>query len=188
MSVFGIILVRIFPVFSRIRTEYGEIRSTNTFYAASRSTKIDYSPRNSLKIKQLTAFGKTEFDNATYGLYISLTTIFKNDNLKYIAMSQRRFINYFLLFYIFFPSLFSFKLSLFKPSCTKRHHVYNLYRISYILSFYYLMYCILTEICIGWRFLQDCFCRYPPKIICAVTNESLIAHKLIKRAPEKQNL
>ena len=104
MSVFGIILVRIFPVFSRIRTEYGEIRSTNTFYAASRSTKIDYSPRNSLKIKQLTAFGKTEFDNATYGLYISLTTIFKNDNLKYTAMSQKRSFNYFLLFYIFFFS------------------------------------------------------------------------------------
>ena len=27
MSVFGVILVRIFPVFSRVGTEYGEIRS-----------------------------------------------------------------------------------------------------------------------------------------------------------------
>ena len=29
MSIFGVILVRIFPTFSRIQTEYGEIRSIN---------------------------------------------------------------------------------------------------------------------------------------------------------------
>ena len=31
MSVFGITLVRIFPAFSRIRTIYGEIRSTSLY-------------------------------------------------------------------------------------------------------------------------------------------------------------
>ena len=31
MSVFGIILVRIFPAFSRIRSEYGEIRSISPY-------------------------------------------------------------------------------------------------------------------------------------------------------------
>ena len=37
-------------------------------------------------------------------------------------------------FTVFFLSLFSFLLSLFKFSCTKKRHVYNLRRISYTLG------------------------------------------------------
>ena len=53
---------------------------------------------------------------------------FKYDSLKYTGISERRSINSFLLFYI---SHISFLLSLFKLSCSKKHYIYDLYRISY---------------------------------------------------------
>ena len=117
-------------------------------------------------------------------IYIHYWLLFsKNDNFKYPTASQRLTFNSFSLFYIFFISSFSFLLSLFKLSCTKKHHVYNLYRISYSLSFWYLMYYIVLEICIGGHFLEDCFNCYLQQIKSVVANESLIPYNLIKRAP-----
>ena len=60
--------------------------------------------------------------------------------------------------------------------------------MSYTLSFYYVMYYIVSEICIGGRFLEDCFYCNSQRIIFAVANESLIPYDLIKRAPETQNV
>ena len=54
----------------------------------------------------------------------------------------------------FFISLFSFLLSPFKLSCTKKNHVYNLYRILYTLSVYYVVNKIVSEIGIGGCFLE----------------------------------
>ena len=63
-------------------------------------------------------------------------------------------------YFKFFSSSFSLLLSLFQLSFLKKHHVYNLYWISYTLSFCYVMYYVLSEICIGRRFLDDCFYCY----------------------------
>ena len=87
-----------------------------------------------------------------------------------------------------FISSFSFLLSILKLSYTKKNHVYNLYRMSYTLRFCVVMYYIVSEICIGGRFLEDCFCCYIQQFISAVANEFLIPYNLINRAPETQNL
>ena len=71
-------------------------------------------------------------------------------------------------------------------SCTKKHNVFNLYRTSDTLSFCYLMCYIVSEICLGGRFLEDCFYCYSQQIISAIANESLIPYNLMKRAPETQ--
>ena len=112
---------------------------------------------------------------------------FKNDNLKYTATSQRRSIHSFLLFYIFFLVVF-FLLFLLKLSCTKKHHVYNMFRIWYTLGFCYVMYYIVSEIYLDGRFLEDCFYCYSRQVISAVANGSLIPYNLIKRAQETQSL
>ena len=59
----------------------------------------------------------------------------------------------------------------------KKHHVYNLYRISYTLSFCYVIYYIVSEIFIGERFLEDgCYC-HSQQFIYANTIESQIHQK-----------
>ena len=73
-------------------------------------------------------------------------------------------------------------------SCTKVHHVYNLYCIWYTLSFCYVTYYTVSKICIDGCFLEDCFYCYSQQIISDVANESLIPYNLIKRAPETQSL
>ena len=103
--------------------------------------------------------------------------VFKKNDLEYTITSQRRCFNSFSLFYILFSHRFShyiFLLSLFKTLCTKKHNVFNLYRISYMLIFYYVMYYIVLEICVGGRFLEDCFYFYSQQIISGIVNESLI--------------
>ena len=114
--------------------------------------------------------------------------IFKNNNVKYRTTSQILTLNSFSLFYIFFISSFSFLLSLFKFSCTMKHHTYNLYRISHTLSFCFVRYYVVSEIRIGGRFLEECFYCYSQQIISDVVNVSLIPYNLIKRAPATQNL
>ena len=113
---------------------------------------------------------------------------FNNDNLKYTATPQGRPWNSFSLFYIFSPNAFFFYY-LFSNSCTKENHVFNLYCISYILSFCYVMYYIVSsKIFIGGHFLEDCFYCYSQQIISVLTNKSLILDNFIKRAPETLNL
>ena len=46
------------------------------------------------------------------------------------------------------------------------------------------MYYIVSDTCIGGRFLEDCFYCYSKQIISAVANEALIQ----KKAQEAQNL
>ena len=101
---------------------------------------------------------------------------FKNDNFKYTTISQRLTL-ILSRFCTFFISSFSFLLSLFKFSSTKKPHVYNLFHISYTLSSCYVH---SARNCIGRRFLKDCFYCYSQKIIYAVTNISLIPHNIIK--------
>ena len=109
---------------------------------------------------------------------------FKNNNLKCTAISKRRYFDRFSLFYIFF-SLLPFLLSLFRLSCKKKRHVYNLYCILCTLNFCYVMYYIVLEICIGGRFLEDCFYCYFQQIISA--NYSYRISDLSKqRTPETQ--
>ena len=119
-------------------------------------------------------------------IIILRVSFFKNDNLKYTPISQRRSFNSFSLFYIFLSSLFL--LSLFRFSRSKQHYVHNLYCISYTSSFCYVMYHIVLEICIDERFLEDFFYCYSQQIIFAVAKESLIPYNLIKRALETQEL
>ena len=107
---------------------------------------------------------------------------FENDNIKYTTTSQRRSFNSFSLFYIFFISSFSFLLSLFKLSCTTKHYVYNLYRVSYTLGFCDVMCYTVSEICIAGRFLEDCFYCFSQQIISAVANESFDPNNLIKNS------
>ena len=119
----------------------------------------------------------------------SWVLVFKSFSLKCTATSQRRSFNSFSLFYIFFSHRLFFLLFLFKVSYTKKHNVLNLYHISYTLSFCYVIYYIVSKICIGGRFLDDCFYCYSRWITPAIANESLTPYKnLIKRAPETQNL
>ena len=62
------------------------------------------------------------------------------------------------------------------------------WRLQYILhmvyfeSFCYVMYYIVSEICIGGHFLEECFYCYSQRIKSAVANKSLIPYNLIKRA------
>ena len=92
---------------------------------------------------------------------------FKNDNLKYTAYLKENLLilspYYTFSFYFIF-----FLLSLWKISGTEKYHVYNLYFISYALSFINLIYYIAPEIFIGECFLEDCFYCYCQQIISAL--------------------
>ena len=103
-------------------------------------------------------------------VYIYYCLLFlKNDNLKYTAISQRRSFNSFLFFfYILFSLIVLCFYYIFSNSlCTKKHHVYNLYRISYTLSFYYVMFYIVLEIFNRRRFLELLFLLlFPASYIC----------------------
>ena len=81
-----------------------------------------------------------------------------------------------------------FLLSLFELSCTKKHQVYNLYRISHTSDFL-LCNVLLSVGSLYWStFVKELLLlRYSQQIISAVANESLIPYN-IKRAPETQNL
>ena len=70
----------------------------------------------------------------------------------------------------------------------KENNVFNLYYISYTLTFCYVVYYEVTYICIDGRFVEDCFCYHSEQIISAIANKYLIPFNLMKRAPETQNL
>ena len=91
------------------------------------------------------------------------------------------------MFLLFHLIVFFFIIYFQTFKCTKKHHVYNLYRLSYTLRFCYLVYSIMSEIYIGGSFLKDCLYCYFQQVISAVTNEYLIPYNFIKRAPETQN-
>ena len=78
-----------------------------------------------------------------------------------------------LILSLCFTFSFSFMVLFFVISCKKKHYVYNLYCISYILRFCYVMYYIVSEIYIGRRFLEDCFYCYFQQLVLAVVKESL---------------
>ena len=100
---------------------------------------------------------------------------FKNDNFKYRTTSQGRSFNSVSLFHIFY--LVFFQLSLFKLLCTK--NITSIINIT-LRSFYYVMYYIVSEICIAERFLWDSFYCYSQQFISAVANEFLIPNNLKK--------
>ena len=114
--------------------------------------------------------------------YFSRMTTF-----KHTTTSQRRPFNSFLLFYSFYLIVFFFIIS-FQTLIRKKDHVYNLYIAYSILSFCYVRYSIVSEICIGGCFLGDCVYCLSQQIISAVANVSLTLYNLIKRTLETQNL
>ena len=60
-------------------------------------------------------------------------------------------------------------------------------RTSYNLSFCYVKYYyIVSEICIGGRFSEDCFHCYSQQI--TIATESLIPYNITKKTPETQNI
>ena len=104
---------------------------------------------------------------------------FKNDNLKYTAMSLRRSFHSFLLFYIFsaiaFFFIISFQIHMHKETS-------SLQSISYIAYSEFLLCNVLhsVEICISGRFLKGCFNCYSQQRISVVAKESLIPYNLIQ--------
>ena len=69
---------------------------------------------------------------------------------------------------------------------TSRLYVSSLRCTSFTLSFCYVMYYIVSEICICGRFLEECFYCYSQQVISVVANKSLNSYNLIKRASETQ--
>ena len=117
-----------------------------------------------MKKKQLIVFGKTGLSSATHDLYALLTNF-----SRMITLNKQQ---HFILSFLF---LFFFSLSLFKLSCTKKYHVYHLYRISYTLSFCNAIYYIVPEIYIGGRFLDDCLnCYYQEFISKSLCDKNLL--------------
>ena len=87
-------------------------------------------------------------------------------------------------FTFFIPSFPLFYL--FANSHAKRNITPMIYIAHHILC---IMYYIVSEICIGGRFLlEDYLVVIPQQIISATANQSLIPYNLIKRAPETQNV
>ena len=108
---------------------------------------------------------------------------FKNDNFKYTTASQRLTFNYLSLFHIFFISSFFLSYYIFSNSYPQRNITSVVYTAYHSESFCCVMYYIVSEICIGGHFLEDCFYCYSQQIKSAVANESLIPHNLMKKAP-----
>ena len=111
---------------------------------------------------------------------------FKKDTFKYTTISQWLTFNSFSWFYIFCPIVFFTIISFQTLMYNEKSHLESISHM-YTLSFCYVMYYIMSEICIGERSLGYCFC-YSQQIIYAVANEYLIPYDLIKRAPETQKL
>ena len=104
---------------------------------------------------------------------------FKNDNLKYTAISLRRSFHSFLLFYIFSAIAFFFIISF---QIRMHKETSSLQSISYIAYSEFLLCNVLhsVEICIGGRFLKGCFNCYSQQRISVVAKESLIPYNLIQ--------
>ena len=101
---------------------------------------------------------------------------FRNDNSKSLNTKQHLKEESFSFSLLFSLIVLSF---LFKLSCTKKHHVYNTHCILYTLSFCYVMYYIVPEICIGWCFLEDSFYRFS-QFLSVVASESIIPYNTVK--------
>ena len=109
---------------------------------------------------------------------------FKKAKFKYTKNISKIMFYFFLIIY-FFSHRF---LPLFKLSRTKKHDVYHLYCIWYTFSILHMVYGFMVLICIGGRFLEDCFWCYSWQIVSVKANESLIPYNLINRTQETQNL
>ena len=67
-----------------------------------------------------------------------------------------------------------FKLTPQRPNYTpkahllvlKKRHIYNLYRISYALSFWLVMYYVVLEVCVGGRLRGLLFLLFVTNDIC----------------------
>ena len=119
--------------------------------------------------------------------YVLLATILQQWLLEIHSDISKKIFQFFLVILQFFLSSLSFLLSL-QTLIHKETSRLNLYCISYTLSFSYVIYYIVSEICIGGRFLEDCFYCYSQQIISAVAKGSLISYNLIQKVPETQNL
>ena len=104
-------------------------------------------------------------------IYILLTTILQEWSLEIHSNISKKISEVFFVISYLFRSLFSFLLSLVKLSRARKHQVYNIYRMSYTLSFCFLMYYMLSEIYIDGRFLEDCFYCHSEQVIPAGARE-----------------
>ena len=106
-----------------------------------------------------------------------IITLNTQQHLKDYLLIISQYFKFFTWFFFFFL------WPLFKLSCTRKHHAYNLYRILHTLSFCFLIYYIVSEICIGGSFLEYWFYCHSKQIISDVANVSQM-YNLTKRAPE----
>ena len=108
---------------------------------------------------------------------------FKNGNVKYTTASQRLTSNFFLLFHIFYLTVFFIVISFQTLMHKETSHLQSILHIVYFEGFCYVMYYIVSEICIGAHFLEGYFHCYFWQIKFVAFNESKISYKLIKSAP-----
>ena len=133
--------------FNYYLTNFQDLSFSNTL-----STKIGYSPRKIFENKVADII--TVIIN--YGLYTYYWLLFfKNGSLKYTYLEEGILI--LAIFLHLFSHCFLFCYFFLKFSCMKNHHVYDLYCMSYTLSFCYAMYHTVLEICFYGRLSDDCF-------------------------------
>ena len=116
---------------------------------------------------------------------------FKNDKLKYTAHLKESNLILSRYFKLFFSHLISFQTLMHKGTSRDQNnlrHQHNLYCISHASIFCYVMYHILSEICIGGHSVANYFLCCTQKVISAVAGESLIPCSIIKTAAGTQNL
>ena len=65
----------------------------------------------------------------------------------------------------------------------ERWRLKSISHMVYFESFCYMIYYIVSEICIGGHFLEECFYCYFRQIKSAGANESLVPYKHIKKEP-----
>ena len=127
--------------------------------------KKDYFPRKIFQIKPLKAFEKAKRANATYGSCILLTTILKNENLKYTAKSQIIFFNSFLSFYIYFSLIIFY--CLFSNIHAQRNIPFIIYIVYRILWVFAMQILHSVENMYWWMFLRGLFLLlFQTKYIC----------------------
>ena len=138
--------------------------------------QLKYSPRKCFKAKFLTAFEKTE--NWTQQCNLFSIHIINYYRWRMVTWNTQQFLKDLLIisrYFTFFLSLLCYYF--FSNSQTLMSIIYMAYHIHRV-----------SEICIGGRFLENCFYCYSQQIISALAKEFLIPCNLTHKEPKTQNL
>ena len=150
---------------------------------------MNYSPRKIFEKSSQQHLGKLNslMHLMTYIYYWLL--FFKNNNLKYAAISQRISFNSLSLFHIFFLFHCFLFCYFFANSHAQRSITSRIVFVNRILLNYcYVMYCIVSEIYIVGHFLEDCFNCYSQQIISAVVVSELGTKRAHELEPKKMRI